>query len=336
MTRSDHSIRKLLILTVHRLDLWVAPSWFGSRLAAEFPQFQISQLNSYDSVAEALSDVEVMFGISLRPEQFLAAKRLRWIHSQAAAVHQFMFPGFINSDVILTNAREVHGGVVAEQVLAMMFALAKMLPTAMRFQQRRVWGQESMWKEHPPVRELAGATLGLVGIGSIGRHLAKHAANLGMYVIVVRQHPGKETPESVHEVLAASELNQMLSRADYVVLAAPVTTATTGLLGRKELAQMKPGACLINVGRGPLLDEVALAEALRKKQIAGAALDVFDQEPLPAESPLWDLENLLITPHTAGMSEKMWERHYALFSENLRRYLKGETLLGQVDKNVGY
>jgi phosphoglycerate dehydrogenase-like enzyme len=337
MTRpSASSPRKLLVLTSHRLELFIAPEWFSQRLAAEFPRFHVVQLNSYDNILEQMADVEIMFGISLRVEQFLAAPGLRWIHSQAAAVHQFMFPELINSGVILTNAREVHGPVVAEHVLGLILALAKMIPMSVRLQQQRVWGQDIIWDSRPRIREIAGATLGLVGLGSIGRNLARHAAAMGMNVIAVRQHPAKQKPESVQEVLSVSQLDQLLARSDYVVLAAPVTPATAGLIGREQLAQMKPEACLINVGRGPLVDEAALVEALRNKSIGGAALDVFEEEPLPPESPLWELENLLITPHLGGMTDKLWERHYALFAENLRRYLSDEPLLGLVDKKGGY
>ncbi len=328
-------MRKLLILTYHRLNLWIAPTWFSERLQAEFPQFNVVHFNSYDNVEQELADIEVMFGISLRPEQFLAARKLKWIHSQAAAVHQLMFPELVKSDVIITNARDVHGPVVAEQVVAMIFALAKQVPAAVRFQHRHVWGQEAISHATRP-REIAGATVGLVGLGSIGRNVAKHASALGMRAIAVREHPEKGKPENVDEVLPSSKLQDLLGKADYVVLSAPVTPETTGMIGRQQLASMKPNACLINVGRGPLIDEAALAEALREKKISGAALDVFDQEPLPEDSPLWDLENLLIMPHTAGISEKMWERHYALFSENLRRYLSGQPLLGLVDKHRGY
>jgi phosphoglycerate dehydrogenase-like enzyme len=327
---------KLLILTHHRLDLWIAPEWFAQKLKAEFPQIDTIQHNSYEGVDSELSDAEILFTFSLRPEQLQSARKLHWIHSPAAAVHQFMFPELVNSNVILTNARDVHGPVVAEHVMALIFALAKKIPEAVRMQQKHLWGQEIVWRGRPRPRELAGATLGLVGLGSIGRNVAKHAAAFGMRVIAVRQHPEKGTPEFVHEVLPSSRLDEMLSRADYVVLAAPVTTATGGMIGREQIAKMKADAYLINVGRGPLVDENALAEALRSKKIGGAALDVFDKEPLPSDSPLWDLENLLITPHTAGMTDRLWERHYVLFSENLWRYLNGQPLLALVDKKSGY
>jgi D-2-hydroxyacid dehydrogenase (NADP+) len=327
--------RKLLILTYHRLELWIAPAWFAERLRGEFPQVEVTELTSYENVEQHIADVEILFGVSIRPEQFLTARKLRWIHSQAAAVHQFMFPELVNSDVIITNARDVHGPVVAEQVIAMIFALAKQIPVAVRFQQKHEWGQEAISKVTAP-RELAGATVGLIGVGSIGRNVAKHAAALGMRVVAVREHPEKGKPEHVDEVWPSSQLIRLLGQSDYVVLSAPVTPETTGIIGKEQLAAMKPHARLINVGRGPLIDEPALIDALRSGKIGSAALDVFDQEPLPADSPLWDLENLLIMPHTAGISEKMWERHYALFSENLRRYFAGQPLLGVVDKSSGY
>jgi phosphoglycerate dehydrogenase-like enzyme len=155
-------------------------------------------------------------------------------------------------------------------------------------------------------------------------------------VIVVREHPEQRSPEFVEQELPSSRLGDMLAQSDYVVLSPPLTPATRGMIGREQLAKMKSSACLVNVGRGPLVNEAALIEALRERKIACAALDVFDKEPLPADSPLWDLENLLITPHTAGMDQRLWERHYALFSDNLRRYFKGESLLGLVDKQQGY
>jgi len=329
------SIKRLLIATYHRLDLWVAPEWFSERLSKDFLQLEVVRLTNYDNVEKEIADAEIAFTFSLRPEQFGAAQKLRWIHSPAAAVHQFLFPELVNSDVILTNAREVHGPVVAEQVIAMMFALAKLIPQDVRFQQQRIWGQEMIWESYRGLRELDGATLGLVGYGSIGRNVARHAANLGMKVICVRRR-ATEKPEFVEEVLPSSGLDKMLAVADYVVLAAPVTPATQNMIGREQLDQMKPDAFLINVGRGSLIDESALYEALNEKKIGGAALDVFEEEPLPPDSPLWNLENLLITPHTAGMTQKLWERHYTLFSENLRRYFSGQPLLALVDKKSGY
>ena len=332
----DCVVMKLLIVLHHRFELWNAPDWFADRLQSDFPQVQIVHFSSYDGIEPQLRDAEIIVTWSLQPEQFRVAKQLHWIHSPAAAVHQLMFPDLVQSDVILTNAREVHGPVVAEHVVALIFALAKQIPQAVRLQQKHVWGQEIMWSGLVRPREVAGATLGLVGLGSIGREVTTRAAALGMKVIATRENPAKGRPDGVEQVYPASEINTLLERSDYVVLAAPTTAATTGLINAERLARMKPEAFLINVGRGPLVDEAALAVALRSKKIGGAALDVFEQEPLPADSPFWDLENLLLTPHTAGLTDKLWERHYVLISENLHRYLARQPLLALVDKTKGY
>lgn len=326
----------VLLLVHHRFDLWKLPPWFGERLAQQFPGLQIARRESYQGIEAELSDAEVVFTISLRPEQFAAARTLCWIHTPSAAVHQMLFPELINSSVILTNSREVHGLVVAEHVVALMFALAKKIPQSVLLQQRRIWGQETIWNEGQHPHEIAGATLGLIGVGSIGGRVARMAAGLGMRVIAVREHLEKGTPDGVEQVFPLSQLDQLLSQSDFVVIAAPLLAATERLINAERIARMKPSAYLINVGRGPQVDQAALIEALRTRQIAGAALDVFDREPLPEQSPLWDLDNLLITPHTAGLTGKLWQRHYQLFSENLRRYIASEPLLYVVDKSKGY
>jgi D-2-hydroxyacid dehydrogenase (NADP+) len=327
---------KLLIILHHRFDLWNAPTRFSERLRQEFPQLEVAHLSNYENFEDHLRDAEIVITWSLRPEQFKAATKVRWIHSPAAAVHQLIFPELVNSEVILTNSSQVHGPVVAEHVIALLFALAKRLPDAVRLQQKHTWGQEPIWRGRPRPRELAGATLGLVGLGSIGREVAKRVSALAMRVIAVREHPEKGSSEHVEQIFAASQIHDFLSQSDYVVLAAPLTPATRGLMNAERFGKMKPDAGLINVSRGPLIDETALAQALREKKIGGAALDVFAQEPLPSDSPLWDLENLLITPHTAAMTDKLWERHYKLITENLRRYLAHQPLLAVVDKQRGY
>jgi phosphoglycerate dehydrogenase-like enzyme len=326
---------KLLISVPHSFALWTPPPWFAERLKSDFPAIEIVNLADYRRVDEEIVDADIAITWSIRPEQLKAAKQLRWIHSTAAAVHTLMFPELVNSEIVVTNAREVHGGVVAEHVIALIFALAKKIHHAAIFQNKHEWAQMRMWEERPRVREVAGATLGLVGLGSIGRAVAKHAKCLGMRVIAARENPGKGT-DGADAVFGPAQVDEVFRQADYVVLAAPTTANTKSIAGAERIAVMKPEACLINVGRGSLVDEAALVVALREKKIGGAALDVFDNEPLPPESPLWDVPNLLITPHTAGLTDRQWERHYHLFSENLRRFLKGEPLLAVVDKRAGY
>jgi phosphoglycerate dehydrogenase-like enzyme len=327
---------KLLIVVQHPLDLWNVPAWFPEKLRQDFPQVEVVHRTNYDGIDRELRDAEVLFTFWLPRERFAAARSLRWLHTPTAAVHPLLFPELVQSDVVLTNSTEVHGRVVAEHVMALVFALARKVPQAARFQQKHLWGAEAMWNEGVHPREIAGATLGLIGLGGIGRRVAQMASALGMRVIAVREHVEKGSPEGIEAVFPPAALDELLAQSDFVVLAVPVTAATNGLFQASRFAAMKPTAYLINVGRGEQMDEPALIEALRTRRIAGAALDVFAQEPLPADSPLWDLENLLITPHTASQTDQLWPRHYALFSENLSRYLACQPLQFVVDKNRGY
>jgi phosphoglycerate dehydrogenase-like enzyme len=335
---------RVLIVLKHRFQLWTAPDWFVDKLRSEFPEVTFSYRRSYDDIADDLASADVVVAWSLNADQIKAARRLRWIHSTAAAIHQLLIPEIVNSDIILTNASSVHGPVVAEHVLSLMFALAKHLPAAFRFQQQHQWGQDAMAHRQPPIRELRDSTLGIVGVGEIGGHVARIASTIGMPVIAVRHNVEKgvdwldrnDPMRSRHRVYSPKDVKRMLAESDFVVLSAPVTSQTTKLVSRGALAAMKPDAYLINIARGALVDEPALIEALQQKKIGGAALDVFEQEPLPIESPLWDLENVLITPHQGGLSHKLWERQYKLFSENLQRFLSGAELMGVVNKKAGY
>jgi phosphoglycerate dehydrogenase-like enzyme len=246
-----------------------------------------------------------------------------------------MTPELRASDIVVTNARDVHGPVVAEHAIALAFALAKRLPHAVKYQQNKHWAQHDLWNEGLRPRELSGATMTIVGLGGIGKPLVKLAKAMDMRVVGVREHPERGS-EGADAVFGFGELDQALHEADFVVLAAPVTPKTHNLMNAGRLARLKPDAYLINVGRGVLIDELALVEALHARRFGGAALDVTTEEPLPPESPLWHMENVFITPHIAGLTERMWERHYAHYTENLRRYLAGQPLLWVVDKQRGY
>jgi phosphoglycerate dehydrogenase-like enzyme len=326
---------KVLIVHYHRFELWHAPAWLRERLQKTFPDFQFVQLQNYDRVPEEILDADVFIGWSLRPEQFVEAKKLRWIHSPAAAVHQLMYPELINSSVAVTNSTGVHGPVVAEHAVGMMLALAKRFPQAMQYQAKKTWAQEQLWNERPRPREVAGATVAVVGMGGIGREFTRLAKALGMSVLAVRENPGKGAG-GADAVYGPEQIEEVLPQADYVLLCTPVTPATTAIINAARLKKMKPDAYLMNVARGPLIDEPALVEALRDRRIAGAGLDVFVEEPLPADSPFWSFDNILITPHTAAVTERLWERHYDLIVENLRRFVAGTPLLNEVDKKRGY
>src|SRR5215472_14938142 len=182
---------KLLIFVHHPFDQWNAPDWFAARLRTEFPQIDVVHLPDYKRVDAEIADTDIAITWSVKPEQIKAAKKLRWIHSPAAAIHTLIFRELVESNIQITNAREVHGPVVAEHVIALIFALAKKIPNAVHLQQKHDWGQQRMWDEPPRVREVGGATVGLVGLGAIGRSVAKSAKALGMRVIAVREYPEK-------------------------------------------------------------------------------------------------------------------------------------------------
>lgn len=326
---------KILLAIHHRFELWNAPEWLGSRLQQEFPQHTFVQLPNLDQLVSEIADAEVLIGWQLRPEQFKAARKLRWIHATTAAVHQLMFPELVASDVRVTNSTAIHGPVVAEHAIGLVLALAKGFNFAVRYQTQRYWGQQDLWRSPLRPREVAGATLGVIGLGAIGRECVRVAKALGMRVAALREHPEKGS-EGADQVFGPDQLHQLLAESDYVLLAAPLTGKTRALFNDKTFSAMRSDSCFLNISRGDLVDEGALERALRSRKIRAAALDVFQTEPLPPESPLWNLENLLITPHSAALTERLWDRHYVRIAENLRRYLVGEPLLGEVDKQKGY
>src|SRR5579863_4907686 len=192
---------KLVIALLHRFELWRPPAWFDERLKKDFPQLEIVRLNDYEQLGPALHNADILLAWSMRADQFAQANKLRWIHSTAAAVHQLMNPALVASDVTVTNARDVHGPVVAEHAFALILALAKRLPSAFRAQQQHEWAQVTIWDEHP--LELNGSIVGIIGMGSIGRELAARCKALGMRVLAIREHPERKD-NNVDEMFASS------------------------------------------------------------------------------------------------------------------------------------
>ena len=326
---------KVVIAVPHRFELWDAPPCFPERLRKDFPQLEVVQLKSYATLEHEIADADIVLTRELKPHQVRAAKKLKWIYSTAAAVHALMIPEIVNSEIQITNATPVHGPVVAEHALAMILAIARRIDLAVKAQTRHQWTQEEIWVAQPGPRDIEGSTLLIIGLGQIGTPLARKAKALGMRVFAVRDHPEKGA-EAAEAVYGTADLLRVLPEADFVMLCPPVTPATKHAFGREQFAAMKRDAYILNVGRGALIDEPALIDALRNHSIGGAALDVTSVEPLPPDSPLWALDNCMITPHTAGISPKLWERQYAYFTENLRRFLAGQPLVSVVDKARGY
>ena len=257
-----------------------------------------------------------------------AADSLRWIHVPAAGVDKLLFPELVGSDVVLTNARGVFDRPMAEHVLGAMFHFAKDFGRAAAQQQRRRWRQY-------PTTDLAGSSVLVAGTGSIGRSTARLLTAVGLRVDGTGRtaRSGDQDFGTIH---ASADFAAVAGGYDYVVLAAPLTPDTRGMLGRDVLAAMKPTAVLVNVGRGALADEAALEEALRSGALGGAALDVFEAEPLPEHSGLWELENVLITPHLSGDSQKQLPELARQFAANLAAWKAGRPLANVVDKQLGF
>jgi phosphoglycerate dehydrogenase-like enzyme len=255
-----------------------------------------------------------------------AAPRLRWVHYTGAGVEHLLVPSLVHSPLVLTNSRGTHTSAVAELALSLLLALAKDVPARVQAQREHRWTQELS-------RSLYGSTIVIVGLGSIGSAVARVARGLGMHAIGVRRT--RRPSRWVDDVVAYTDLHQILPVAEYLVICCPETAETRGLIGQRELSLLPRGAYLINVARGGIVDEPALIDALRSGQLAGAGLDVFAQEPLATDSPLWDLPGVLISPHYPNV--RGWEGETVRrFVENAERFLDGRPLRNVVNKRRGY
>lgn len=335
LNRSGPGETKLIVCVWHPFTHWRPPTEVAIEARRRWPEMNVVHLPNYDHLGDELRDTDIFVGYSLRPKQLAHARRLKWIHSTAAGVAQLMYPELRASGVVVTNASGVHSTPMAEHILGQLIALARHFPAAVRFQLERRWAQQEVWDSPVRPRELAGQVLLVVGFGAVGRELARLARPLGMKIWAVTRS-GEADRELAERVFPAARLDEALPEADFVVLVAPETPETHHLIGAQQLGAMKPAAYLINVARGSLVDEHALVEALERRAIAGAALDVTEQEPLPAESRLWSLENVFLTPHISAVTEFLWPRQTALLLENLERWFSGRELLNQVDLARGY
>jgi phosphoglycerate dehydrogenase-like enzyme len=300
-------------------------------LNAAYPGVEFVHAATLPNIVAQIADADVYLGW-LNREMFLAAKNLRWIQSSSSGVNHYLaIPELAASDVLLTSASGTHAIALAESTLAMILAFTRQIRTFVQQQ------AEHRWKEsRARMRELTGSVMGIVGFGAVGRALAPRAAAFEMQVLAVDVVPVNK-PDCVQELWSIERLPDLLRRSDFVVVTVPYTPDTDGMIGAAQIAQMKPGALLVGISRGRIIDEAALVEALRDGSLSAAALDVFAQEPLPADSELWDIENLLITPHAAGGTQFEGQYILEIFRENLERFLQGVTpLRNQVDKRRGF
>lgn len=296
------------------------------------PDLHIVITDQRDQMEPLLAEIEIAAGHF--PIQFISrAPNLRWFQQWGAGTDWLMkHPDVAASDLILTNASGVHAIPISEHILALLLAFARRLPESIRAQEQHHW---LGWEDRSGAFELYGKNLLLVGVGAIGRRTAEVATALGMHVTGVRSDPGKSAP-GVEHMIGPEALETALPGADFAVLTLPLTAETRGMFGAKAFAGMKSSAYLINIGRGGTVNEADLVQALQNGQIAGAGLDVFATEPLPAESALWALPNVIITSHYSGDTPHYDERALAIFMDNLERYSHGLPMRNVVDKQRGY
>ena len=335
MKRTKPGDTKLVICVWHPFTWWRPQPVVAETIRRRWPEMNVVHLPDYDKLPEELPDTDIFVGYSLRAKQLKDAKKLKWIHSTAAGVAQLMYPELRDAGILLTNPSGVFSVPMAEHAVGLILALARNFPDSVRQQDKAVWSQQELWDKPQHLAEVNGQVLLIVGYGSIGRELAKRAKAFGMRVWGVTRS-GQGDGAHAERILPAAELHEVLPEADYVVISAPETAETKHLIGAVELAKVKRGARLINVGRGSLLDEAALICALKTGALGGAAIDVAETEPLPADSPLWKAPNLFITPHTSALSDRLWVRQAALLVELLERWFDGREMFNCVDLSRGY
>jgi phosphoglycerate dehydrogenase-like enzyme len=290
--------------------------------------------------AEALAvvgEAEVYFGFGITADLVREARALRWVHSAAAGVGSVLETGIERSSVLLTNSAGIHGSPIAEFIVAGILHFFRGLDVAIAQQRRAEWNKAFFVAEDSPLREVSGARVLIVGAGGLGSETARRLAALGARCVGLRRRPELGAPEGFHEVHGLEALDDELPRADVLVLAAPLTADTQALMTRARLARLPSGAIVINVARGALLDEEAVADMLEAGRLRGAVLDVFRQEPLATTSRLWQVPGMLVVPHVSPVSPgRFWPRQLDLFLDNWRRYVSGQPLCNLVDKQAGY
>ena len=273
------------------------------------------------------TDILLTWGAMDIQALYLTAPKLKWVHALSAGVENLLFPEIKSSTTLLTNSKGIHGIPISEHVLAMMLTFTRGLNMFIRQQTQKQW-------KRVPVEEIHDKTIGIVGLGSIGREIAKKAKGMGMHVVASKQTMTTEI--FVDKLYTPDQLHELLAVADFVVIALPLVEETKNLFTIKEFTAMKSSAYFINIARGAVVNEADLATALEQGLIKGAGLDVFDQEPLSETSPLWDMPNVIITPHLAALSPSYMDRAIKLFADNLSRFIQNKEMLNIIDKNKGY
>ena len=326
---------KVLLFNEHWNRFWNIPSEMLQWLQMDFPQVEFRQAKSEAEIAEWITDAEVYFGFKYLHQHINNAKALKWIHVPAHSVQPLTDLDLASRGIVVTNSRGVLSVTIAEHVIGFMLAFSRKFMESWSFQQKHQYGAREILNDSPPMTELRGKTTFILGAGGIGREVARLCKAFGMTVLGSKKHP--QQLENFDRIYASENFRAALPEADYLVIALPRTVETDDLIGAQELAQLKHSCVLINVARAKIVQQEPLVAALKNQTIRGAALDVFEQEPLPSESVLYSLPNVFLTPHTSGVSTaEHWPRMMELFAEILRRYLVHQPLMNVVNLQAGY
>jgi phosphoglycerate dehydrogenase-like enzyme len=300
-------------LLLHEAPHGGNPDSLAAELKAQTTDLDLVRAQHYDDALQHIRTADVVITRELNEELLGQAENLDWIQALNAGVDSYDLDQIEDRGIILTNASGVHANPIAEQVLGYMLMFERNLHQGLEQQRRREWN-------HYSGGELRGQTLGVLGVGKIGSRIAQLGSALDMHVLGTKRDT-TEVPDGVDEIFPPQETHTVLGRSDYVVVACPLTENTRGLIGLPEFASMKHDSVLVNIGRGAVVDQDDLITAIQKSKIRGAALDVTDPEPLPEDSPLWELSNVVVTPHMAGSTPHYWERCAEIFSTNYAQYL---------------
>jgi len=338
-SKTVKSRSRMVIYLPHPLPIWRLPQSSIERVRkAAGRHYDVELPRDERELEQVIPETEILYAWGLTGRLVPAATKLRWIHTPLSGVDRVLNPELLKTSIRITSSRGVNSVAVAEHVFGMVLALTRGLAQAARAQADRRWIQGDLYGRKPALSELHGKVMGLYGFGEIGRELASRAHAFGMKVWAVSRSATSKTkpPHGVDRLLPAKRVEAMVRASDVLVLALPLTEATRGVAGERLLHAMKRTAILVNIGRGALVQEPALSRAMREGWIAGAALDVFVHEPLPGESPLWKLPNVLLTPHVAGTHPDYMARSAGIFLDNLKRYRAGKPLLNEIDLTAGY
>ena len=296
-----------------------------ARIQSAFPELKIILARSEGEALGYIVDADAMYGV-ITPDLLLTAQNLKWVQADCSGMENYIFPDLVESDVLLSNVRGVFSDHIANQVWSYILAFSRGLHRYMRRQVRHDWDPSG------DTIHLPECTLGIVGLGGIGREVAARGPAFGVRVIAVDPRTTL-SPENVEHIAPPEQLDSLLAESDFVVICAPHATGTEKLMAGPQFDRMKSSAFLINIGRGVIVDLQALTEALQQGKIAGAALDVYETEPLPPDHPLWDMDCTILTPHMAGHGPYVQDRRIDVFIDNMKRFLNGERLLTVVDKD---